>query len=202
MAIIDGLFVTKLYRTELAEPASTALVQGCRAIERQDKAGRAWSKANGYRGYTSYASLNDLPARSPEFADLKVAIDKHVLAFAGAAAFDLGRRKLKLDSIWINVLAPSGVHTGHIHPHSVVSGTYYAAVPAGASAIRFEDPRLGLMMAAPRRREDAPRDQRSFVAVAPQAGTLLLWESWLRHEVPVNEAAQDRISVSFNYRWG
>jgi uncharacterized protein (TIGR02466 family) len=27
---------------------------------------------------------------------------------------------------------------------------------------------------------------------------VLLWESWLRHEVPVNMAAEDRISVSFN----
>ena len=84
----------------------------------------------------------------------------------------------------------------------MISGTYYVAVPTGASAIRFEDPRLGLMMAAPLRRDDAPLDQRSFVSVAPKSGTLLLWESWLRHEVPMNEAAQDRISVSFNYRWG
>ena len=202
MAVIDGLFVTKLYRTELAEPGAADLARSCRAIERQDKAGRAWSKANAYRGYTSYASLDDLPARTPEFLDLKTVIDRHVAAFSDAAAFDLGRRKLRLDSIWINILAPGGVHTGHIHPHSVVSGTYYAAVPAAARAIRFEDPRLGLMMAAPRRRNDAPLDQRSFVELAPQAGTLLLWESWLRHEVPMNQAAQDRISVSFNYRWG
>ncbi len=202
MPVIDSLFVTKLYRAELAEPAAAALARACRAIERQDKAGQAWSRANGYRGYTSYASLNDLPVRSPEFTDLKTGIDEHVVAFGNAAAFDLGRRKLKLDSIWINVLAPGGVHTGHIHPHSVVSGTYYAAVPAGASAIRFEDPRLGLMMASPMRRDDAPLEQRSFVAVAPKAGTLLLWESWLRHEVPMNQSTQDRISVSFNYRWG
>ena len=30
------------------------------------------------------------------------------------------------------------------------------------------------------------------------AGTLLLWESWLRHEVPINRAEGERISVSFN----
>jgi len=27
---------------------------------------------------------------------------------------------------------------------------------------------------------------------------VLLWESWLRHEVPVNRAGSDRISISFN----
>ena len=35
-----------------------------------------------------------------------------------------------------------------------------------------------------------------------EAGTVLLWESFLRHEVPVNRSADERISVSFNYRWG
>ena len=34
------------------------------------------------------------------------------------------------------------VHTPHIHPHSVVSGTYYVTVRRGCGAIRFEDPRL------------------------------------------------------------
>ena len=35
-----------------------------------------------------------------------------------------------------------------------------------------------------------------------EPGDVLLWESWLRHEVPMNQAEDDRISVSFNYRWG
>jgi uncharacterized protein (TIGR02466 family) len=28
-----------------------------------------------------------------------------------------------------------------------------------------------------------------------------MWESWLRHEVPMNMSEEDRISVSFNYKW-
>jgi uncharacterized protein (TIGR02466 family) len=90
------------------------------------------------------------------------------------------------------------MHSGHIHPHSVVSGTYYVTIPKGASALKLEDPRLGLMMAAPARRTpDGANPQ--FVYVAPAPGTVLLWESWLRHEVPINRAKSKRISVSFNY---
>ncbi len=202
MAAIESLFVTRIYRAETDGIAPDVVARACRAIAGQDKAGRAWSKAKNYKGYTSYASLTDLHDRAPEFGELKRVLDRHVAAFAEAAAFDLGRRRLKLDNIWINILAPGGVHTSHIHPHSVVSGTYYASVPEGASSIQFEDPRLGLMMAAPPRRADAEIDQRSFVSFAPKPGTVMLWESWLRHEVPMNQAAQDRISVSFNYRWG
>ena len=37
----------------------------------------------------------------------------------------------------------------------MVSGTYYVTAPPGAGAIKFEDPRLGLMMAAPAKKENA-----------------------------------------------
>ena len=201
MPTVDPLFVTKLYRAELAEDGGRLgadLDAACRSIAADDTAGRRWSRRNGYPGYTSYASLNDLPWRVPAFADLVKAIDRHVAAFAGELDFDL-KGKLKLDSLWINVLDPGGVHTGHIHPHSAVSGTYYVSVPEGAGAIRFEDPRLPLMMAAPPRKRKAREENRLFATVAPRAGTLLLWESWLRHEVPVNGAQEERISVSFNY---
>lgn len=201
MADIDALFVTKLYRARVEGVDATALLLSCRAIAADDEAGKAWSKAHGYRGYTSYASLNDLPKRDPNFAALKTALDKHAAAFAKALHLDLGRRKLRLDSIWVNVLDPGGAHSGHVHPHSVLSGTYYVDVPAGASALKLEDPRHPLMMAAPPRSEDAPLSERSFVYIAPKAGEVLLWESFVRHEVPANAAKKARVSVSFNYGW-
>ncbi len=203
MAEIASLFVTKLYRAALEEaPAlNDDLLKSCRAIAADDAAGQAWSKAHGYKGYTSYASLNDLPMRDPTFAALKKALDKHAAAFAKALHLDLGGRKLKLDSLWINVLEPGGVHTGHIHPHCALSGTYYVDVPKGTSALKLEDPRLPMMMAAPSRAEDAPESERSFVYVAPRAGEVLLWESFVRHEVPANSAKKARVSVSFNYHW-
>lgn len=194
-------FATQIYRAQLNRTAAlnADLKKVCLGIADEDIAGRRWAKEHGYRGYTSYASLNDLPERAPEFADLKKQIDRHVAAFARKLDFDLRGQRLKLDSLWINVMPEGGVHTGHIHPHSAISGTYYVALPKGASAIRFEDPRLPLMMAAPARKPKARVANQTFVTLAPKPGTLLLWESWLRHEVPVNAARGQRISVSFNY---
>jgi uncharacterized protein (TIGR02466 family) len=203
MAEIRNLFATPLYRAALegAGALNADLLKSCLAIADDDEAGQDWSRAHGYKGYTSYASLNDLPKRDPAFADLKKRLDEHARAFADALHFDLRGRKLKLDSIWINVLAPGGVHSGHIHPHSAISGTYYVETPRGSSALKLEDPRLPLMMAAPTRREDAPEETRAFVYVTPQAGEVLMWESFLRHEVPMNMAKKARVSVSFNYGW-
>jgi uncharacterized protein (TIGR02466 family) len=205
MPTIDSLFVTKVYRAELtgskAERMNTELEAACLSIAEDDEAGQRWCAKNGYPGYTSYASLNDLPWRVPLFGDLVKALDGHVKAFAKELEYDLGTSKLTLDSLWINILPPGGVHTSHIHPHSVISGTYYVTIPDGASALKLEDPRLGFMMAAPPRRRKARPENRQFAYMAPSPGTVLLWESWLRHEVPVNEAESERISVSFNYGW-
>ncbi|MES1199832.1 MAG: TIGR02466 family protein [Pseudomonadota bacterium] len=203
MAEVQTLFVTKLYRAALPDAAglNAELSRACRAIAAEDEAGRAWSREKGYRGYTSYASLNDLPKRDPAFATLKTSLDRHARVFAAELHLELGGRKLALDSIWINVLEPGGVHTGHVHPHSVLSGTYYVEVPPGSSALKLEDPRLPLMMAAPPRAEDAPEAERSFIYISPRAGDVLMWESFVRHEVPPNGAKKPRISVSFNYRW-
>jgi len=199
---VRTLFTTPLYEAELDAPALLAeLGDAVRDLAAEDRAGRAWSKDKGYRGYTSYASLNDLPRRDPRFGELVRLLDKHVARFATACAYDLGGRRLKLDSLWVNLLKPGGAHSGHIHPHSVVSGTLYVETPPGAGAIRFEDPRLPLLMAAPPRAENAPEPLRTFVTVEPAAGTLLLWESWLRHEVLAGSAKADRLSISFNYRW-
>jgi uncharacterized protein (TIGR02466 family) len=30
---------------------------------------------------------------------------------------------------------------------------------------------------------------------------VVLFESWLRHEVAANQAEEDRVSISFNYHW-
>ena len=206
MANISSLFVTRLYHAALSEMSPQVdpdeLEASCLAIAEDDEAGQAWCDANGYPGYTSYASLDDLPWRFPIFGDLKKALDKHVAEFAKDLHFDLGDKSLKLDSLWINILPEGGIHTSHLHPHSVISGTTYVALPEGTSALKLEDPRSARMMAAPGRTKNAPQALQPFVYVKPAVGDVLLWESWLRHEVPMNMAEDERISVSFNYGWG
>ncbi|MDV3256614.1 MAG: TIGR02466 family protein [Sphingomonas sp.] len=192
-------FVTRLYQADLGDADLLAeLAHSIRSLAADDAAGRRWSRDKGYKGYTSYASLDDLPRRDPAFADLGRLVSGHAAAFAKELAFDLAR-KPRLDSLWVNLLRPGGHHSAHIHPHSILSGTFYVEVPPGSGEIRFEDPRLPMMMASPMRREDAPEDLRPFLSLAPRPGLLLMWESWLRHEVMPGNARAERLSISFNF---
>lgn len=184
-------------------PLAPALVgeldAACWMIEEGDQAGHAWCEREGYPGYTSYASLDDLPLRAPAFAQLAEDLAGQADDFAAALHWDMAGKRLVLSGFWVNILGEGMGHSGHIHPGSVISGTAYIAMPEGAGALKLEDPRLGLLMAAPPLTEDAPENQRRFVYLRPSAGDVFMWESWLRHEVMASTCEEARISVSFNF---
>lgn len=206
MTVVRELFVTRLYESSIAGAPDFAafrqeLEAACAMLASEDRAGQAWCKANGYGGYTSYASLNDLPRRATVFALLKRRLDRHAGLAAQRFDFDLGAGRLVLDSLWVSALRPGAGHSGHIHPHSVLSGVIYVNAPRGAGALRLEDPRLPSMITSPPRRTAAPESSRTFVTIAPTDGALLVWESWLRHEVLPGAGRAPRVSISFNYAW-
>ena len=198
---IRALFPTLLYHSALTKAASGAtgmrfnrtLLDECQALAASDAAGRRWSAKHYLGGYTSYGSLDRLHQVSSVFAGLARRIDGHVKAFARRLPYDLRGRSLAMTDCWLNVMPAGVVHSLHLHPTSFVSGTYYVQVPKGAGALKVEDPRLSKMMAAP--------PGRAFVSVPAKAGDVILFESWLRHEVPPARYVGERISVSFNYAW-
>jgi uncharacterized protein (TIGR02466 family) len=177
------------------------LLDECARIRAADPAGRRWSEKHYPRGYTSYGSLDQLHRMSSTFVTLRESIDREVAAFAKAQHWDLRGGRLAMSDCWVNVMGEGAAHTRHLHPHAVVSGTYYVKTPRGASSLKFEDPRLASLMAAPARKPSAPDAMAAHVEVPAVAGQVILFESWLRHEVPASAVAAERISLSFNYHW-
>ncbi len=202
---IRALVPTLILKESLVRPGwadfNQSLADECRSLALSDRAGRRWSSRHYLGGYTSYGSLDRLHLLSSLFDRLRRRIDPCVRKFAGNLHYDLRGRVLAMTDCWANVMPAGVVHSMHLHPTSFISGTYYAAVPKGAGALKFEDPRLSRHMAAPPRRADAPEAFRSFVGVPAKPGDLVLFESWLRHEVPPAHFSGERISISFNYAW-
>jgi uncharacterized protein (TIGR02466 family) len=202
---IHTLFPTFVYSAALQRNGTAAfnrqLLKECRQLRHDDAAGRRWSAKNYPGGYTSYGSVHWLQRISPTFKALQRKLERHVGAFADAMQWDLTNRELKMTDCWINIMPKHVVHGLHLHPLSTLSGTYYVHVPAGAPGIKFEDPRLDRFMAAPPRLVGAARETRLWGTFPAVAGRLVLFESWLRHEVVMNRVAAERVSVSFNYNW-
>jgi len=202
---IHSLFPTFIYTSALQRNGSREfnrqLLKEARLLREDDRAGRRWSAANYPGGYTSYGSAHRLQRISPTFEALERKLRRHVKAFAGAVQWDLEGRELSMTDCWINIMSRQVAHSLHLHPLSTLSGTYYVHVPAGSPGIKFEDPRLDRFMAAPPRVADARPENRPWITVPAVAGQIVLFESWLRHEVAPQPIAAERVSVSFNYNW-
>jgi uncharacterized protein (TIGR02466 family) len=201
---LQALFPTLVYAAALqrdgARELNQQLLRECRQLREDDVAGRRWSAKNYSGGYTSYGSVHRLQTVSPTFESLRRKLERHVMAFSKAVEWDLAGRELQMTDCWVNIMSRHTVHGLHLHPHSSLSGTYYVQVPKGSPGIKFEDPRLERFMAAPPRKTASGASQ-PWVTFPAAAGRLVLFESWLRHEVAPNRVGGERISVSFNYNW-
>lgn len=198
---IKSYFPTFIYEEFLLKDprALKALLKNLKSdslkVFEKDKGGQSWSESHYSNGYTSYSSYSNLHEINSTFIDLKNEIDKHVQKFAKALGF--GKEERQMESCWLNIMPPKATHSLHLHPLSVISGTFYVTVPKGSGVIKFEDPRLSKMMASPPRKDNF--HSASFARYAPQEGQVILFESWLRHEVETNIGKEERISISFNY---
>ena len=198
-------FPTLIYHEPLSktglERFNAELADECRNLRDYDAAGRRWSVKNYPGGYTSYASLNQLHKFSSTFEGLERKLNQHVRRFTGQLEMDLRGRKFFLTDLWVNIMPEHAAHSLHLHPLSFISGTYYVTTPSGCAGLKFEDPRLSKFMAAPPKTAKARPTNKPHITYPAQAGHVILFESWLRHEVAANRTTAERISISFNYNW-
>jgi len=203
--MLRSWFATQIYSEPLQKAGldrlNADIAEECRTLRDYDDAGRKWSQVNYPGGYTSYASLNQLQRFSSTFGALEKKLSLHVRAFARALDMDLRGQVLRMTDCWANIMPPTAAHSLHLHPLAIISGTYYVVTPRGCPGLKFEDPRLERFMAAPPKLPGAQPKNRPHITYPAKAGQVLLFESWLRHEVASNQVEAERISISFNYNY-
>lgn len=190
-----SFFSTQIYHASLGLDSSTlnAIQKTIQRLPQVDAAGVQWCRKNYVHGYTSYGSLSKLHEQFTPFERLKTKLDQAVKKYVHALGLEFPTGRLELSNLWANVMPNDCYHAFHVHPLSVISGTFYVSVDAKSSPLRIEDPRASRFMAAPARP--------IRVDLRPKKGEVILFESWLSHEVPPHQSNRDRISVSFNYDW-
>lgn len=199
-------FVTQIYNQPLLalKPMGRLadnLLEDVENLLASDEVGHQWSEKNYVSGYTSYGSVDKLHKVFPSFKKLEKALEKHLKSYLAALEYEIEAKDLYMSQCWVNVMPSGAQHTAHIHPLSVISGTFYLQLPHKCSPIKFEDPRLGFFMNSPMPKIKAKITNQRFITLKPDEGDVVLFESWLRHEVPQNTTDEPRISVSFNYGW-
>lgn len=188
------IFPTTISQGALAKSQALRknLLKDIELISKEDKLGREWSKTNYGGGYTSYASLNNLHHRYPSFMEFEKLMAKEATSFAKKLGWNLKGLELQMTDCWANIMPQGTYHTLHFHPHSVISGAFYVTTPPNSVALKLEDPRMSFFM-------NAPQGRSMYVEIPAEEGKFILFESWLRHEVPPNQSKKPRVSISFNY---
>ncbi|MEC9281545.1 MAG: TIGR02466 family protein [Bdellovibrionota bacterium] len=200
---IRTLFPTQIFHSSIqpSQDLVNSLLSDALKIAEIDEVGLEWSEERYFGGYTSYSSYNRLQEFSSSFAELESLIDVSVEKYVEALGYDIEEGTLKMSNCWLNIMPTGTHHSGHIHPNSILSGTFYLQMPEDSPGIKFEDPRLIMQMNTPGKSEDLSEEMQSFVSIKASDGDLVLFESYLRHEVPANQSEDDRISISFNYEY-
>jgi uncharacterized protein (TIGR02466 family) len=144
-------------------------------------------------GWHSANNLHQLAS----FAELTQIIDRNVLEVATFLSWDLTKIAATITTCWAMVNDKYASNALHDHPNSILSGVYYLQTPENCGGITFTDPRSSSRMLNPPLTEfnlwTLPK-----ISYKPQAGTMLLFPSWLMHGVEPNLSDEARISMSFN----
>jgi uncharacterized protein (TIGR02466 family) len=116
-------------------------------------------------------------------------------------ALKLAPRRLEIDRSWINVFKPGAQEAQHAHDGSLLSCSYYVEAPKDCGCIVMPDP-IGARRSYREFTKTTGSDllTRRDIAVEPQPGRLVMFESWLPHYVQCNKSDQVRISIAMNLR--
>ncbi len=131
----------------------------------------------------------------PEFADLaRVILDAGEAALRSIEARHSG---LSITGCWANINPPEARHRAHTHPNNFLSGVYYVKVPQGGNHISFTDPRVQRAVMQPRFHKENVLNA-SVVTLEVSDGVMIMFPSWLQHDVRRNASHEERVSIAFN----
>jgi uncharacterized protein (TIGR02466 family) len=105
-----------------------------------------------------------------------------------------------IKEIWVNVLEAGGRQAVHTHANSFISGVVYLTRSHPSANIVFHKSLGGRDFIFSNHNKNArigPYNGSKWVMPEISAGDLVLFPSYLLHEVPTNQGEQ-RISISFN----
>ena len=102
---------------------------------------------------------------------------------------------IDITSMWGNIQRHGNYCFKHSHANSIFSGVFYLNEDINFPPVQFHRP--------PESSFDMIVDEdnefnRGKMFLYPKRDMLVLFPSWLEHDVPVNTSGKDRLSISFN----
>lgn len=140
---------------------------------------------------------NPLTKSDSFFSDLITTIELSAKEFSDGLQMS---SNLKLDHFWININKFKDYNQYHTHPNSMFSGVYYIKIPENCGSIQFKHPcSLGVENCWNKQIIESNPFNSCVWDLEPVENRLLIFPSWLEHQVLPNLSREERISLSFNF---
>ena len=186
--IAEGFFPTLIYAKDV-DLNTDQLANDIVAWSKQDKG----IKKTNVNGWHSETNMHEMP----QFKSLVDELFKMQFEIFKEEWLD---REPRLGNMWANLNPPGGYNRPHIHANSLFSGVYYIKAPANSGKLVCNDPRPGVQTVMPTRKKgQPPKHLWREVHLEPKVNRIIMFPSWLWHNVEPNESNDIRISVSFNF---
>ena len=104
----------------------------------------------------------------------------------------------EISGLWAVVNGPGSSNKLHTHPFNYLSGVFYLQVPPESGPLVFWDPRPQNEVLLPPKKPEESIHISNRVSWTPKPNDLILFPSWLSHEVEINNSTEERIVLSFN----
>jgi uncharacterized protein (TIGR02466 family) len=169
---------------------NSALEEYC-IRQKKSNSGRIISNQGGWQS-------NDLDFTAPELAPLLFEISVRLNKLHKELQL-INSSVQVIDNMWANINSPGSYNLLHLHPASCFSGVYYIKGNEKSGSIRFRNPNLPIeYVLGPKYIQEYNGFNSASWKIFPEPGKLLIFPSWLLHDVSPNQDDTDRFSISFN----
>ena len=183
--IIQGIFSEPVYKSSINRP-----------ILKIEKIFLKKCSKDKFKNEGNYASLDTYILNQEPFKKLKKELQKHIDEYVEKIYTPEKKTKLYITQSWLNYTNETEYHHAHQHPNSIVSGVFYFDADIKFDSIQFH------RLDSKRTIQIVPREYHHFNSDSwvfeVETGDLVLFPSYLKHNVKNKKGKNTRISLAFN----
>jgi uncharacterized protein (TIGR02466 family) len=178
-----------LFKLDDAQKMNKQLLETIYAEKKQDSRGKS-------PNLLEWESVDNLQ-QEVSFNEFTNMIQSNVIEVATFLNWDLNKFKVKITNCWAIINNQNTYSSVRNYSNSLLSGIYYLKTPANCGGIYFNDPRPAAQMIVPPINDfnmwTLPR-----ITYKPYEGMMLLFPSWLSHNIETIISDEDRVYIGFN----
>ena len=180
------------YKLENYKQINKELLNYILELQKKDKKGNNRSNRGGWHS-PNFDLVN--PGPPINFINSFKDFLKHIIE--DEIGWEYIPNKQRVVAMWAIINKKNSYNVKHNHQNCYLSAVYYIKKPENSGDITFIDPKQVRTYRSPRI-ENYTEYSREAVTIKPEEGDLIVFPSYLYHEVGVNLSDKDRVIISFN----